>query len=612
MLDRGESLFVTWFGAIGDGTTDDTVAAQAAILAAENDDLSLYFPPTSGGYLLEKLDILTGGIKIHGDHTKIIHKYDTIVEGSAGPGSTKAYPVFMIYRDAHSTEVTGFNFTSHSSISIVEAAVPTWESYLSFIVSHNADHTYIHGNNFNGTQARAVFFHGGNYGKVVDNNFNSMSMIMHVGHVQNQNFWDTGANDATTWFSPTGSVIQNNSFHGYAGAINSGVIFLSGCTKFSLKDNKITGVNKATSRVIYVYTNDFGITDLAGVPKLEMEGEISGNTVDGTYLRGLQLLGYSSNATGQMHQMMVDVHSNQITGTGVGVALERANSLILSRNHISVSGSPIEISRELDDTIIDNNHVECTGTGNNNTTIWTSSTVNANRTKIIHNTLVQPAGDRNLINATAGTFSDMVIKDNLIKCATTQASATIFNISTIGGTLDFSENNFVITGSGLANRFLWVLSGGGDVHCHRNTVLSSTVSLRANPVTCGSLQGANNKIPGLDIIATGNVLLDKNEITASTAVAVTPLKVSGAEFVSLTGNFVEIPGVLNVRTVSLVNCAVSTMTNNRLISNSTTSAVEVLTSGALEYWGNRVTNNGAGGTGYTTTGTATAVGATAT
>ena len=63
------SFNVTEYGAVGDGTTDDTTAIQAAIdAAALNGGGTVYLPPTSGGYLLDSdaLTVTTSGITLKG------------------------------------------------------------------------------------------------------------------------------------------------------------------------------------------------------------------------------------------------------------------------------------------------------------------------------------------------------------------------------------------------------------------------------------------------------------------------------------------------------------------------------------------------------------------
>jgi len=58
---------VLWFGASGDGTTDDTTKIQATINAASTAKVSVYFPGTPNFYRIGSALTLTGPISIYGD-----------------------------------------------------------------------------------------------------------------------------------------------------------------------------------------------------------------------------------------------------------------------------------------------------------------------------------------------------------------------------------------------------------------------------------------------------------------------------------------------------------------------------------------------------------------
>lgn len=599
------------FGAVGDGVTDDTVAIQLAVTTAEANRSSVLFPSTVNGYVSERVDIKTGGIKIYGDHTKIIHKYDTVVAGSGGAGTTKAWPVFMIYRDANYTEITGFEFVADSSIATVSASVPGWESYLSHIVSHNADRTWIHHNKFAGTQDRAIFFHGGDYAKVHDNDFTTMGMIMHVGFAQNQNFWDTGANDQTTWFSPRAPVVKNNHFNGYAGTLTA-VLFMTGCTNISVKDNKLTGMNQSGATGIKIYSNDFGLTDNAGAPQLIMGGEVAGNTVEGVFQEGLILDGYSSNATSQIHQLRLEVHGNTITGTGNGIDIERCNFTKIHDNQVSVTGSPLLMTRDVTSTNIDKNNFEGTTAGNNTTTLWSGSTLTFDNSTLDGNNLTTPVGDNRVLNVTGTSFDNSSVSYNKVSVASTISTPIPFNITVADSSLRFNGNEFTITGSSMVDRPLFVLSGTANIEADGNKVISSSVQLDRSDITCANLQFNGNTVPGLLGTCSGKVFLSGNTLVGATSGTTQPVKLVNAPWASVTHNYIESPVALGVASVQFVDCAESRFISNRLIGNSSVPLVRADDAVDLKYWGNEQTNNGAGGVTYTTSGVATAVAETGT
>lgn len=71
MTKMRESLSVLDYGAVGDGSTDDTIAIQAAIDAAVAQKKSVYFPRTSlgalGRYKITSALIVSGSVHIYGD-----------------------------------------------------------------------------------------------------------------------------------------------------------------------------------------------------------------------------------------------------------------------------------------------------------------------------------------------------------------------------------------------------------------------------------------------------------------------------------------------------------------------------------------------------------------
>ena len=67
MLTPGRSVSVKGYSAVGDGSTDDTAAIQAAIDAAGT--VPVFFPPSSGNYMISAPLVLKAGTRLLGTHT---------------------------------------------------------------------------------------------------------------------------------------------------------------------------------------------------------------------------------------------------------------------------------------------------------------------------------------------------------------------------------------------------------------------------------------------------------------------------------------------------------------------------------------------------------------
>lgn len=106
------SLSVKWFGARGDGITDDTAAIQKAINAAQAEAAVLYFP-TSRPYMISAtltINSSKGGLRIIGDTRRSVGagRYSTIKV--ADSVSTSA-PLAHIFKFSDSQENTRYEFS---------------------------------------------------------------------------------------------------------------------------------------------------------------------------------------------------------------------------------------------------------------------------------------------------------------------------------------------------------------------------------------------------------------------------------------------------------------------------------------------------------------------
>src|SRR5665811_410605 len=99
---------VQTFGAVGDGTTDDTAKIQLALAAAESGG-AVYFPGTSGGYLINSSTAtslpLTSNLRVYGDGPGSL-----IINGSASAD------IFQVNGAYGNIEIDHLRFTTRSGV----------------------------------------------------------------------------------------------------------------------------------------------------------------------------------------------------------------------------------------------------------------------------------------------------------------------------------------------------------------------------------------------------------------------------------------------------------------------------------------------------------------
>lgn len=443
-----------WWGAKDDGTTG-TTGFQAAVVCAEASGGAVFAPPTDNHYYCGRVNIATGGIKIFGDHTKIKQVYDAVA-GSGGAGTTKVSPVFFCKKTSSHIEITGFHFTTDDS-TYPSITVPEWASYMAPICINRSDYVNIHHNTFAGNKDRAIFLYGGNYCHVKNNYFLNTSMVMHIGITDNENFWDSTTSYATV-YGPTAPVISDNYFIGYTW--NNNCLFLSGPNDFTITGNKFIGFNNTSATVVRLYVNDLGMFNGSGTALTAQSGVFADNTIRGTFLRALSIAGQAGGATESLLTFMIryKIDKNTIEGTGVGIDIERAYELRITDNDVKTSNAPLYIKRELVDSIINHNHLECTSVSDIVPAIDSTIVIDTNaviwRLEMNGNEIVCPAADLYLLFSSPGVvFRDFTFRGNTLKYNSTVATnrAVQFNHT---GLLDFSENLFYINSSTLSDRHI--------------------------------------------------------------------------------------------------------------------------------------------------------------
>lgn len=643
-----------WWGAVADGVTTSTDQIQLAANAAQAAEADLYFPPTDQSYKCGIIFIEDGNIKIFGDNTKMLQIYDA-EEGSGGPGSTKVTPIFFCTKTSANIEITGFDFYTDDS---TFGSFPGWESYLSVICVNRASNVKIHHNNFNGGQDRSIFVYGGNYVEVADNYFNNNSMIMHIGIVENENFWDL-TNDDTTAYSPIAPIIRDNYFVGYNKANN--LLFLSGANYFQVTGNKFININNAACTVMRLYVNDRGPSDINGVSQDTMTGVCKDNVIRGTFLRAMFLSGYANFVPYNqiVYKYAVEVRDNDIAGTGVGAWCEKVPSMEFTGNRIVTTSNPVFFTRELLDMQMNDNHFECTVESvqiGESATIIFDSNVTLLRAQFCDNTIVTPEDNKYSFFAnTPVVMNSMKINGNKFFHNSTVADNRVCQFS-INSNSEFSNNEFTI--ESLADIFPvainktifgWTASQGknygaiviptapngyqymsldsgadtgtveptwpttiGDtvvdnevtwicqrlfsqLTCNSNRLLYTAENVRAFDIlVTGVVFGGNTGFQQVSIAGTQNAVVCNNVVELAVGSTQSPMVIEDCASVSVYGNTVTIPFALNSPAINVDSCTLSNVSNNVIVVNSTIGALRASTSGSLSCWGNLITNSGAG------------------
>jgi hypothetical protein len=119
IADTGMGLNVRWFGALGDGTTDDTAAFQAAITAAATYRQCRVLVP-SGHYRISQI-VIKNGVYLVGEGTKKVGSTAAQVIGSWCQQTEDTNDNMVVLDPARvgtwqeSSGITGMRFTGHDS-----------------------------------------------------------------------------------------------------------------------------------------------------------------------------------------------------------------------------------------------------------------------------------------------------------------------------------------------------------------------------------------------------------------------------------------------------------------------------------------------------------------
>lgn len=605
------------------GATDSTAGIQAAVVRAEAIDAVLNFAP--GTYDMKMIFIETGNIEINAQGCTFVQNFDPVNSVPVGgPGEWKISAAFFLKRGAENVVIRGAVFDTD------DASFPAYATgfggYFPSIGGNHANNVEVTECRFIGGQRRALFFQAGNDLNFHNNKCENNTILAHVGYTANELFYDNTTN-TTGKFSPLRPKICYNLFDGHTTTDLTACLFLSGPTAYSVVGNRFINMNEATAlRPILLYSNDFGPYSDSGVALDVITGEVSDNEISGTFLDGVELRGYSTNATAtwdNSYAFDVLMENNRVSGTGNGFKLNKVRGARLCNgNTARVSGSPLRFERESYYMTVADNTFVCTGTSSTQTTVDGAWAANSRGLIFERNKIYTSANDQYAFRSVFNML-EASIDGNWVFFSTNVASCRPI-VLTLGGISSVSNNWFDVNTT-VASITLMVLNGNanaGNITIEKNKLYSvsgagaTTVRFLSaesfNSVTfLANITGGPITIEGTKItIITKNIMIMPSANAARAIFLDNSLYNSKAN-VQIHENDITQSVALNQNLIGITsyndatNNTTSRLTMNNLSGNSTGSLVQQSTQGSIGYIGNVITNAGSGGTAIAVTGSAT-------
>lgn len=351
---------ILWFGAKGDGSTDDTAAIQAAISSAEANSIIL-FPPTSASYkITSQISIPVNGLSLVGENSKISGANDTQYQKFLFLGRTGGMVKGLIFDGLYSFAATGLGagmitVQNSSNITIENCEFNNIAQSGVYVVGTSSN-ILISGNTFYRNFC-AIFSDDDTVNqpkklKIVNNqiktglgttstNFSGAVKISGTGSassspghvIANNTIASTGQMgiEIQTWVNDC--VIEGNSIEGCAFGVS-----VSGCTRASvtgntIKDPEYVGIefasntthSSSTGNTIYMTNpgDNNGIVVVSGANNIS----ISGGTISG--------VGSSRG---------VYVASSNVTINGVSFSGFAQSTYVHNGSNVNISGCQINVT----------------------------------------------------------------------------------------------------------------------------------------------------------------------------------------------------------------------------------------------------------------------------
>lgn len=441
---------VTWGGAVGDGSTDDTAAIQAVIDAAATGS-GIVFPKTSGYFKITSAITITKALTITGPGTVtqattntpgfVVTASNVTIDGLtlngfqsatySGHGSENA-----IY--AHGTFHAGLAPTYISNLTVKNNTITGWGA-----AAIQAD--YISGfkivNNTISTLPYAgIAIISGTDGDISGNIVSNISGTGVSGNNAYGIFASRATDDAGNLTSQPRSVrisITNNSISNITSWV--GIDTHSGAY-LTIANNIIrntfygitAGSSKDSGGVTYTYA-PLGIT-------------ITGNVLDSTVSTGVMGTGISLTgttvefATGCIIGNVIQAYGTSSNAIDGAIVAYNTNGLTISGNSVK-EASPNGI-------YMTQNNYGATISGNSITDVWTNSV---------------PVGGVNGIITPGADHNELFIGDNVIRQISKSATYLLNNAGGVAIRLGSGVNNAVTLGFNSSNATSYLVDSGGII-----------------------------------------------------------------------------------------------------------------------------------------------------
>jgi hypothetical protein len=590
------------FGAVGDGTTDDTTAIRAAVAYADaiGGGCVVDFSAPPVAWVCRMVTITSGDLVLRGGGARVIQRLDSSCV-QIGGGDYTVSAVFLCQRGSQRISIEGFRFEQHAEFDSIAAGY-TSTSNFSPIVFHRSDYGHVDHCTFDCRMGRGIQWRGGNYGRLGGGCvFLECGFSAAHGNVTDAYYGD-GASDTSTRFSPIGLTVEDGvTFIGStSNAAGLGPIHLTACDQFSIGAVKLLELNDASREGIRIYAGDFGVTDVDGVVQTIMRGTVKGAQVYGTVAYGIAVLSDSPLGSDVTPRVIIDGITIDVTGYGF-YAEGFAEGKLLNSS-IRSTTSPIRLSDSCEAAEIAGCRLVCTDEGATQNTLSFGSSAELKGFNFHHNYVEMAADDEYIIRTTglANDFECASICNNTFGCKSTKTNGRAIQIGAAEKFIRFNDNNFDILAAGLSNRVLMSITASGtlDIEMNNNKWYSSNAtSYGARGISINSgrnLSAKGNDVGGWDITVTGDVDLTGSRFVHD-VVVITPLKVTNAAFV-LAGDIVaEQTATTNTRVIEFTGVAKAKLHHSKVKTASSTSTVILAaTSGVLEVDQVDVSNAGAG------------------
>lgn len=606
MLDKDWKSTVLALGARGDGG-DDTKNLQQAIYYAERYNQKVIFPWTTNGYLTSSIQITNGiGLELVGENTLIKNYYYNPTEG------VLPHPSGTFIITANNCTVRGFRFQTTGSYPVTE----TNQSVTGFFVPisiHIGTNNVIEYNTFDVESGKGIST-SGDFTKIRYNHFNRCGLTTGLGNVQDWLFYEATSPFKGQKYSPRNVAIIGNTF--YRGSPYKHTLFCSSADDVLIDGNKLIDINSPNP--LLVYSGDEGVTDELGTNIYKFSGKIINNTITGTNFGANGALTLRLNTPtnyvvptffpSNMFSAFI-IQDNHIECTGTtnynGIELIAGTGTKILGNDVRTTGCPIHPVGNSDNIVINGNYFQ-DSIYNQLGGIFLSEGFEAPPSfkgmNIMNNTFVVSTNNEYWFrNVEPIHVENLTLFNNDIYYFGIAGSGDppmAFQQTAATGYMDLIRNRFYITNS-LSGRKVGAIIGTNDLRVrligNESIVLNgATVNRRGFAInTASRVDVENNNVGSFEFNGVQNLQFHNNDVQGYTN-AFYSLEINTTDKASITGNnFTNNSSTAAV--MIWVGATNSTFSDNIVSGNSSSDLVRS-TVGKMFVNNNIIKNFGAGAT----------------